>query len=234
MVRLIVLCCAFLSLVACASSSHKAIEATSYSGLKLLSGSQLSDAARGDSIAIDGLQATVVDSYVAASGRQCKTLVARADNRIRAACQVKSGQWYLRDPLMGPAATSATANSHTTIVPVTPDLGSDNQGSAFVDSASIEQSLPVEVIVLDEEGALRETKSTTTEVLSQTGSQPRIAINDKESMWNFSKRVTGNALYWQKIARYNNVKNPALVQPGTRLSIPPDLNILDGVEFADE
>ncbi|MFK8084260.1 MAG: LysM peptidoglycan-binding domain-containing protein [Granulosicoccus sp.] len=52
-----------------------------------------------------------------------------------------------------------------------------------------------------------------------------IDLNDGETLWDFAKRTTGNALNWQAIADQNNFteKQAVTVRPGQTIFVPQDL-----------
>ncbi len=50
-----------------------------------------------------------------------------------------------------------------------------------------------------------------------------IAVNAKENLWRFAKRVTGNANTWTVIAAFNDMSDALRVQAGQVLNVPENL-----------
>lgn len=67
---------------------------------------------------------------------------------------------------------------------------------------------------------------------------PRLNSSDKtkrslfsvdDSLWAIAEREYGEPRYWRKIAKYNGIRNPRLLRPGTIVLLPP-LETLNALE----
>lgn len=56
----------------------------------------------------------------------------------------------------------------------------------------------------------------------QSPDKTKIQVTQRgESLWLIASRAYGNAALWRPIADRNGIKNPRILEPGTRLIIPP-------------
>ena len=54
-----------------------------------------------------------------------------------------------------------------------------------------------------------------------------VALQAGETLWKFSRRVTGNALNWERIAQVNALEDVKSLKAGDYLIVPVDLLITD-------
>lgn len=167
----------------------------------------------GDVVSLDATSYTVVDEYTAASGNVCKKLQS-AEGNVRAACQISgSSDWYIRQPLVDTGAQQQSMNAL--------DLQSDSAMSNQVTpTESITDSSTPSVGV--EESLIIVEESSTSSNAKPAGEM--VKVEEGETLWKFSRRVTGNALNWSRIAEVNGITDVTTVKPGDWLIIPDDLS----------
>lgn len=143
--------------------------------------------------------AQIQSTYTAASGRQCQRMLSLDDtvpDFIR--CQRKNGEWYTVRSLLlpGPSASLAKAAA--------PDAISQET------LVSVGQDLPAS----DKDLSLNRHDA--------SGPVYRELLPD-ETLWSFSRRVTGNALNWKSIAEFNELENEHVLSGGQSLAVPARL-----------
>jgi len=213
----------------CASGGSKRLSDGISSGVEPMNA--LDNLQAGDSVVHGGESLTVGRPYFAASGRTCKILQ-RADGSQRAACRDDSnGRWYLRKPLN-------ISNSTSTVVPVTAGqtVRSPSVSESIVPvspnettpvETGVEVPLPVEMPVeLSSENALTEIEipdAPTTTLSENPQGGESFEVESGETLWKFSRRVTGNALNWERIADANGMDDVRVLRAGDYLFVPNDL-----------
>lgn len=158
---------------------------------------QVAVAKTGDIVSIDDVPYRVVEVYVAASGRTCKKLRSNVADAVRVACRINRGDWYLREPLTG--------SNHPDLIGLRTGVAPTQMKSPTLNVTSAHTDM---VPARSENGVIS------------------VAILPDENLWRFSRRVTGTATNWERIARYNGIENVTTVVPGRELLIPPELTVL--------
>lgn len=229
MLKLIIL--AFLMLAGCAAAPVKdvlSLNPNSIQSLEKQASEDLGSTQVGESVTVEGVKYTVVESYRAASGRNCKKLLANGLSALRVVCQADSGAWYLRKSLTSRSTDNNNAMGFNTLVPTIPSstavaLPSSSPYSTVLRSDDSEQvAVESELMVEDARDNDFQVRDVSTEDPKVTA-QRTFAMLPDENLWRFSKRLTGNAINWQKIARYNQIGNVAGLRTGDRLVIPADM-----------
>ena len=155
----------------------------------------------------------VGDDYTAASGRLCRRLRSDSDQQLsRIVCKKESGEWYSPRSL-----TPASKPDTQSMVPQT--LNS----TSSVKPAAVDAEMPDSIVVVDLGEA--DLQATDGDVQSREPSVPseRHVIESGETLWSFSRRVTGNALNWNEIAEFNTIDDSRLLSAGDTLLVPKSL-----------
>jgi len=219
MSRLMILVCVCLLSAGCVSTggrSHTNTERPT-SGLATLTQLSLQD-----TLVVDGSSYTLIERYVAASNRNCAKL--RGDSsEIRIACADPAGDWYLRKSILPSSSLAQPSSSNqipvgdATQLPTADDYVIPDQNKADASTLVIAQP-PKSVLV-----PLGDVDN------SQASADPdatRVAVKKDETLWRFAKRVTGNALNWEKIAAFNGIDDAMALKAGQLLAIPTDLTVV--------
>ena len=178
----------------------------------------------GEVVSIDAASYTVVEQYTAASGNSCKKLQSSEGN-VRAACQISgSGNWYIRQPLIDTRARqqSMQALNLQTRDEAVSDRSVRADSTLSTQFGSTESATPAasgvnvgESLIIVEESS---------EAISAASTGKTVKVEEGETLWKFSRRVTGNALNWSRIAEVNGIADVTTVKPGDWLIIPDELS----------
>lgn len=191
----------------------------------------------GDQLIVAEKSYRLQSRYYAASGRRCARL--RGDSgESRIACVDSQGQWYLRENLLptslastqahGAAVSQVRVSGQSSVDKLDDIAAVDNYPLATPDAGPAE--VPAEVVVDLQTTDLSESdgpQMVSLEANVPGQDAPRIEVHQDETLWRFAKRVTGNALNWEKIAEFNNIDDAVALQAGQLLAIPPDLPVVD-------
>jgi len=150
----------------------------------------------------------VGDDYTAASGRLCRRLRSSEGAVLsRIVCKSEAGQWYSPRSLYSnkvktaqqlfdtPSKTSAQTTENQTQSIVAVELGEDDLQT-------------------------KESKVRTANADIET---EKHLLKLGETLWSFSRRVTGNALNWNTIADLNNIDDSRRLAAGDTLLVPKSL-----------
>lgn len=156
---------------------------------------------------LNALEATVLSEYDAASGKVCRRVeLGQSSGDVRVICLGKDKKWTLTRVLDSQAFRQLTNNETLAVVePVATERAVD----ASNEPTNVELISIVTASALDTESHLRE-----------------VALG--ETLWKFSKRVTGNALNWNAIAEINQIDDARTVTAGMVLQVPAHLLRVDG------
>lgn len=215
-----------LWLTGCATPSGKTtannVPNSEVSSPSQVSASKVGDARPGDVVDLPagnvfGEAIVVVgDDYTAASGRLCRRLRSEMGSEIsRIVCQRESGEWYSPRALYTNNLESASQAFQATkpvaiIEPLAKPLDPDS-----VDTSSIV------VVELGDD----DLQTGTAKVRTNTGNieTEKHMLEDGETLWSFSRRITGNALNWNAIADLNNIDDSRRLAAGDSLLVPKSL-----------
>lgn len=174
---------------------------------------RLADVSAGESLELEGTTWVVERTYVAASGRVCKRL-RDGNEEIRVGCQNQTKGWYLRKPLIQSASNTMAAR----------------QPSQALEMTDVSETIDLDDIAVEVgEGELSMESSAVEMVDVDVPTEPH-TVRENENLWRFSKRVTGNALNWEKIAAFNQLDNASAISAGQTLLVPSDL-LADGTGY---
>jgi len=219
MSRLMILVCVCMLSAGCASTGGLSRTNTERptSGLDTLAQLPLQD-----TLVFDGSSYTLIDRYVAASNRDCARL--RGDNsEIRIACADPAGHWYLRESLLQssnqpkPSSLNQRSADDATKLPAADDYDISEQNNT--DASTLVIAQPPKSVIVPLTGV----------DVSDASANPdatRVAVKKDETLWRFAKRVTGNALNWEKIAAFNGIGDAVDLKAGQLLAIPADLTVV--------
>ena len=141
---------------------------------------------------------TVIKQYPSASGKICKKFtVSNAPDAVRVACQNSDGSWKIYRSLAGVKQPSY------------PTLGLNTNDGA-VTPASLQASTS-SLASGNTLNAVKPVAASSAYVLSG------------ETLWKFSKRVTGRGDNWRRIAAFNNIEEPNRIRAGYEIRIPENL-----------
>ncbi len=166
--------------------------------------------------------ARVIKQYHAASGRLCRRIeLATANPDIRVMCKSDSGQWRMTRSLTG-----ASLAQPLTQTPMAAVVVGEASVDSTISSTKTEESHTLhsgrESLLDNSEAGL--ISDVTLVVASAKNSTIRLReVQDGETLWKFSKRVTGDALNWHDIADLNEIDDARTVVPGLVLKIPVHL-----------
>lgn len=210
----------------CASGAGTRAPVTS--GQNVDSMTALSGQSTGSTVNHRGINYTIVSAYFAASGKECKVL-SESGGGARVACQSESGSWYLRPSLQQSTDVSAGQHSQPTIAPTAEYATTSILAEPVTSANSYSSGLSPEPNS-SPSGQIVELESVET-VLYESGSVAgdgeSVALQTDETLWKFSKRVTGNALNWKRIAEFNGLEDVKAVKAGDYLMVPADLLIVE-------
>ncbi len=182
---------------------------------------RLVDASEGDSLELEGATWAVERSYIAASGRLCKRLRG-SSGQLRVGCRNIAREWYLRKPLThgGPGSAGVSTLRNTDTGGASANTGSNSVQA--VDAVSVDESETVDLEDIDVELIETGADSQVQDVITPAADVPAqsLRVRENENLWRFSKRVTGNALNWEKIAQFNQLDNARSISAGQHLRVP--------------
>jgi len=197
MSRFLSLVCLCILIAGCASTTGSQ---SASAGAPADALDNLTDSVPGSSLEVEGISYTVMRSYTAASGRSCRQL--RADAGIlRVACRERrsGAAWYLRQALRSPPALTRSS------------------APLFMPRAAAQQSAAPDAGEADSRVSVINTDS------AGNGATTSVAVLQDETLWRFAKRVTGNALNWERIAGFNDISDATALRAGQLLRIPSEL-----------
>ncbi len=210
-----------LWLSGCATSSAKITANEITSSPSQAAARKIGDARPGDVVDLPagnifGDNMVVVgDDYTAASGRLCRRLRSETGSQLsRIACQRESGDWYSPRALYSNKLQS-TQQAFNAVEPVTVVAPADP-----VDADSIDTNSIVVVELGDDEltSSSGKVRTATTSIETE-----KHLLKSGETLWSFSRRITGNALNWNAIAELNNVDDSRRLAAGDTLLVPKSL-----------
>lgn len=151
----------------------------------------------------------VGDNYTAASGRLCRRLRSNAGSVLsRIVCQRESGEWY--------SPRSLYSNNQQSVKESFQGASSLGEGES-VDLNSI-------VVVELGDDDLQTSSATTSNTTVHTATTPvetsKQVLREGETLWSFSRRVTGNARNWNAIADINGIDDSRRLAAGDTLLVP--------------
>lgn len=176
---------------------------------------KIGDASPGDVVDLpagnifDETTVVVGDDYTAASGRLCRRLRSDIGSELsRIACQRESGEWYSPRALYSNKQESASQAVKPTAIAEPLDPSS-------VDTSSI---VVVELGDADLQSSTDSIRSNSSAVETE-----KHLLKLGETLWSFSRRITGNALNWNTIAELNNIDDSRRLGAGDSLLVPKSL-----------
>jgi len=186
---------------------------------------QLGDARPGDIVDLpvgnDIGENTVVvgNDYTAASGRLCRRLRSTSGAMLsRVVCQRESGEWYSPRSLYSNKVSSAKPLFST---PISSTAASATEQAVDLSELGEDQTQSIVAVELGED----DLQSTGAKVRSanSTIDTQKFMLEQGETLWSFSRRVTGNALNWNTIAELNNIDDSRRLAAGDALLVPKSL-----------
>ena len=209
-------------LSSCASSGSKIPANSIVNAPSQAASSQLGNARPGDVVDLPagnifGQGIVVVgNDYMAASGRLCRRL--RSDNGSelsRIVCMRETGQWYSPRSLYSSDQSAKQSFQATATANANADEGES------IDLTEVDNKKSIVVVELGDDD------------LQSGGANVQAAITDietqkhtleaGETLWSFSRRLTGNALNWQVIADLNGIDDSRRLAAGDTLLVPKAL-----------
>lgn len=206
-----------LWLTGCVTPSGKITENNVVSSPSQAAARMIGDARLGDVVDLPSnifgdTIVVVSDDYTAASGRLCRRLRSEMGSELsRIACQRESGEWYSPRALYTNKQESTSQAFQATMpVAIVEPLDSDS-----VDTSS------VVVVGLGDDDLQTGTAAVRTNT-SNIETEKHM-LKDGETLWSFSRRITGNALNWNAIAELNNIDDSRRLAAGDSLLVPKSL-----------
>ncbi len=153
-----------------------------------------------------GVSNVIVESeYHAASGRACRRLLSGSGQTIeRVACNQGGDNWQFSRDLRSRSSVKTTFKSLMT----SEVIAIDSSTVAPQTAVMLESSTDDADIITFEEPLLPSTP---------------FSVLQNETLWAFSKRTTGNALNWTRIAQRNDIQNTNAIRAGAVLLVPDAL-----------
>jgi len=159
--------------------------------------------------------------YQAASGKICKRLYNAANNELlpRVVCQSTNGEWYLQRSLsLVKNNSTRRASVPTTIVSaqaigiVRDDtkLANDSDGESASDIANYQ----VDTQVIDQ--AINQENQTHNSTVKRQ-------VENGETLWSFTQRLTGSGFNWHQVAEVNNIDDARELEDDAILLVPVGL-----------
>lgn len=182
--------------------------------------------------------ATVIKEYNAASGRLCRRIqLDNASGSIRIVCMKSDGQWDMPRALDQRAFQQLPIENKFVAVPID---NAQQVGKTLVTVPEIETAqVPApatsafESVSTENSDVVKQVEAaaaTDVVLIEASANNPASQLREValgETLWKFSKRVTGNALNWSMIADYNDIDDARTVSSGMVLKIPAHLLRLD-------
>ena len=209
---------ASLWLSGCATSKAKITANNVVSSQSQAAARMVGDARPGDVVDLPAgnvfgdTMVVVGDDYTAASGRLCRRLRSETGSKLsRIACQRESGEWYSPRALYSNKQQS-TKQAFKATEPVAI--------IAPIDADSIDTSSVVVVELGDDnlQASTGKVRTATTSIETE-----KHTLKEGETLWSFSRRITGNALNWNAIAELNNIDDSRRLAAGDTLLVPKSL-----------
>ncbi|MEE9332746.1 MAG: DVU3141 family protein [Granulosicoccaceae bacterium] len=205
----------------CATPSGKISENNKLSSPSQAAARKIGDARPGDVVELPagnlfGEAIVVVgDDYTAASGRLCRRLRSEIGSELsRIACQRDSGEWYSPRALYTNKQQSAQQVFQATepvaiVEPIDPVDG---------DSVDTRSLVVVELGDADLQTSTAKVRTNASDIETENH-----LLMESETLWSFSRRITGNALNWNVIADLNNIDDSRRLAAGDSLLVPKSL-----------
>ena len=152
-------------------------------------------------------------SYSAASGRICKPLF-NSNNRSlnQVVCKIDQGNWELQRQLSEiTTLLSEEKNS------VADNLTANVNSNSFVSKSKPQASIIAEPVAELDEFSMSKKNNSSNSVLTS------ITRDTSETLWSFSKRVTGRGENWQALAEINHIDDVRKLKPINSLKVPVSL-----------
>ncbi len=148
----------------------------------------------------------VGNDYTAASGRLCRRLRS-GDGALlsRIVCQRETGEWYSPRALYSNEPTSFRQSTRV----------DTTAAGASADTSSI-----VVVELGEDDLNVQDSK---VESLDTTVATEQHTLQAGETLWSFTRRVTGNALNWNAVADVNGIDDSRRLNAGDVLLVPKAL-----------
>jgi len=160
----------------------------------------------------------VGDDYTAASGRLCRRLRSEEGSPLsRIACQRESGEWYSPRALY----TNKQQSTKQAFKATEPEASIAPMNTDAVDADSVDTSAIVVVELGDDD--LQTSNSSKVRSNATNIETEKHMLEEGETLWSFSRRVTGNALNWNAIAELNEIDDSRRLAAGDTLLVPKSL-----------
>ena len=239
-----------LGLTGCASTGTSQRVAPS-SAPENKAAQEIGNAPLGTSLLVSGLssssngesqQVTVINEYFAASNNLCRRFRIEGTSQLRIACKDDRGNWSIvRSLFPSESATinaipeSASVNTSLTganvgliasnsegfLVQSTDEvmLGQDSVADSAIVSFEFPQTTDFQQTT-DQGQILSDAEPATAAAMQQTRD---LKVEAGETLWRFSRRVTGTGTNWGQIAETNNLAEPYRIRSGQILSVSENL-----------
>jgi len=153
----------------------------------------------------------VIAEYFAASNRRCRQVLPSSTNgSVRIACERKDGGWeWVR---------SLSSSTVSRPLPAVASVGAVESVVVVGDEDLVILEEPASGTALSDSGE----SISFDEVETDNGSGGYTVLAG-ETLWKFSRRITGSGVNWQAIAELNNIDDARTIEAGMVLLVPANL-----------